>query len=414
LTNARKDPSKDALSRALGAAFLSHKVEELEKTVSTSPNYGGFQAREKRERRLSPTLDFVPRGRGGRGRGGSGRPPRGGRPRGADDEYKDERRNGMDNKVEEPTGYKDADVVIVDASVLIHAIGQVKAWSKYGREETIIVPLEALNTLDLLKKGSSVLAQRARAASRILEQQVGTNPRIKVQQDDAFVLWDEMSFALETSTNESKETNPDSQADQETPEWLRRTISCARWELEKSAEVKDGSASEDQPFNVVVAVCTSPLEAPTSGEVPTTTRSPVPLPAPQPPSKFEQRCAGILVSQWAKAAGIRVLDVKATAPPHGGPPGGRRGGGANHVRSSSDEEWRGGPSSSRKSYAQAGRGGRGAPRDSVVGKPPVVYGPGRVGGALVERPAATVALNATLMEPAKVIRVLARGEKLEP
>ena len=39
----------------------------------------------------------------------------------------------------------------------------------------------ALNTLDLLKKGTSALAHRARAASRILEAQVGTNPRIRIK-----------------------------------------------------------------------------------------------------------------------------------------------------------------------------------------------------------------------------------------
>ena len=308
----------------------------------------------------------------------------------------------------------------------------MKVWAKYGRQETIIVPLEgepilavltstltilvALNTLDLLKKGSSVLAQRARAASRILEQQVGTNPRIRVQQDDAFVLWDDISFALEEITKELEETQSDLPTSQATPEWLRRTISCARWKLVNSAEGK-GSAGGDKKFaNVVIAICTSPLESLTSTEAPNA-RSPVPLPAPQPPSKFEQRCSGTLVAQWAKAAGVDVLDVKATAPPpHGGSSSNRRGG-ANHVRSSSDEEWRGGHSAGRKSYAQASRGGRDAPRDPVSGKTveeKLVYGPGRVGGTLIERPAATVAMNATLLEPAKVIRVLARGEKLEP
>lgn len=137
----QKDPSKDALSRALGAAFLSHKVEELEKTVSTSPNYGGFNSRENKERRLSPT-DFGARGRGFRGRGGSSRPSRGGRSRGADDDYKEEHSYSMDKKAEERANSKDADVVVVDASVLIHSIGQLKTWTKYGREETIIVPLE--------------------------------------------------------------------------------------------------------------------------------------------------------------------------------------------------------------------------------------------------------------------------------
>lgn len=147
LINVLKDPSKDALSRALGAAFLSHKVEELEKTVSTSPNYGGFQGREKKDRRLSPTLDYATRGRGGRGRGG--RPQRGGRPRAPDDEYKGDHSYKPDNREEERTVDKDADVVVVDASVLIHALGQMKVWAKYGRQEIVIVPLEGESILEV-------------------------------------------------------------------------------------------------------------------------------------------------------------------------------------------------------------------------------------------------------------------------
>lgn len=37
---------------------------------------------------------------------------------------------------------KDADVVVVDASVLVHALYQVKKWCRDGREEVIIIPLE--------------------------------------------------------------------------------------------------------------------------------------------------------------------------------------------------------------------------------------------------------------------------------
>ena len=39
-------------------------------------------------------------------------------------------------------GAKDADIVVLDSSVLIHALGQLKKWSRDGREEIIIVPLE--------------------------------------------------------------------------------------------------------------------------------------------------------------------------------------------------------------------------------------------------------------------------------
>lgn len=39
---------------------------------------------------------------------------------------------------------KDADVIVVDASVLVHALYQVKKWCRDGREEILIVPLEGM------------------------------------------------------------------------------------------------------------------------------------------------------------------------------------------------------------------------------------------------------------------------------
>ena len=78
-----------------------------------------------------------------------------------------------------------------------------------------------LNTLDLLKKGTSSLAQRARAASRILEAQVGTNPRVRVQRDEAFVYWDKIAS-----------TSQDTGTPLPSPEWVRRTVCCAKWETD--------------------------------------------------------------------------------------------------------------------------------------------------------------------------------------
>ena len=40
------------------------------------------------------------------------------------------------------TNAKEADVIVVDASVLVNALGQVKKWCRDGQEEIIIVPLE--------------------------------------------------------------------------------------------------------------------------------------------------------------------------------------------------------------------------------------------------------------------------------
>ena len=141
-----------AMSKALGVAFLNHKVEQLEKSVGTntaSPNW-----RDKdRERRGGAG------GGRGRGRGGgdasngsaanrSPQPQRRqaawkkGGPGGLMDQEPGmgfNRRRSSEEKVE-----TDGDVIVVDSSVLVHALYQVKKWCKEGREEVLIVPLEGI------------------------------------------------------------------------------------------------------------------------------------------------------------------------------------------------------------------------------------------------------------------------------
>lgn len=148
--NTSTQPDKNAVARALGAAFLSHQVQELEKSVSAKPKY-----------------DSVPQGRGGRDRRGTrggqrpqqyqqqrghahggGRLPRGDRdePRGlgrrSDEREHSSERDDRDDKT--MPNKKDADIVVIDASVLVHALGQLKVWCRNGREEVIVVPLEGM------------------------------------------------------------------------------------------------------------------------------------------------------------------------------------------------------------------------------------------------------------------------------
>lgn len=116
--------------------------------------------------------------------------------------------------------------------------------------------------------------------------------------------------------------------------------------------------------------------------------SPVPLPAPAHPhhshtTKYEPRTSGILVHSWASRAGLEMISIAPSAPAptnsHANP----------NLRVSSEEE----------------RTGRG--RKASVG------GPG-----LVERPPAVMAMMEMVSNQpgnsSKGIRVLARGEKLDP
>lgn len=127
------------MSRALGAAFLNHQVEQLEKSVNNRipgttkwrdrriphSDQGGRNSSEKYHN-SPPALTS---------RGVSGSPPK---------QRIDDRalKDSPDKKQRRGRETKDADVIVLDASVLIHALGQLKKWSREGREETIIIPLE--------------------------------------------------------------------------------------------------------------------------------------------------------------------------------------------------------------------------------------------------------------------------------
>ncbi|KAJ7769402.1 hypothetical protein B0H16DRAFT_255209 [Mycena metata] len=357
---------KKAMSRALGAAFLNHQVEQLEKSAAS----GNWRSR-------TPTNNHSPPKRGNNNNSGT-TPTRGssrkktagvlviprdsaaprdsapssGVRRSLEDsdrerEYKERERKREGQREDDE---KDADVVVVDASVLVHALHQVKRWCRDGREEVVIVPLEALNTLDLLKKGSSLLAQRARAASRLLEAQVGANPRIKVQRDDAFVLWDGITFSAASPTGPPADRDgiPTGAAetaqagvgagqtsDDPAPEWVRRTVCCARFEVEdattsasaRSAPTTTSSdvpplettstsastaASDATPARTVVLAVLSPTSTSASsapatsgvGVIGSATTADAP-----PPNKHEPRASGTLVGRWAARAGVRVLSV---------------------------------------------------------------------------------------------------------
>lgn len=254
----------------------------------------------------------------------------------------------------------------------------------------------ALNTLDLLKKGSTPLAQRARTASRVLESQVGTNPRVRVQQDAAFVLWDKIAFD-EDPTTASTPSNaaavPSSVSP--SPEWVRRTICCAQWETEHAdtarprvvlATLAQQQQHQQQSSGAAMAAAGGDASQQHPEPAPA---SPVPLPAPHPhhaqQHRHEPRATGTLVTYWARRARLAVLEV----PPFPGSDGGRV----------SPEDRR--PAHGHHHHHH--HRGRGE------------YNPTKGGsGGMVERPPAVKAMMDVIAQPSKVVRVLARGEKLEP
>ncbi|KAB5591197.1 hypothetical protein CTheo_5371 [Ceratobasidium theobromae] len=343
------DKNRTSMSRALGAAFLSHQVAELERT------------NQQRSR--------TPRSRGGRS-GGMRRAERDdydpdfdrARAKAAFGIHTDEswrRPQSSDDTASESTSPPRqtlildrpprADVIVVDASVLIHALGAVQRWCHNGHTE-VVIPLEALNTLDILKSGTNQVAARSRAASRLLEEEVGNNPRIRVQRDDAFVPWDTIA-AKSASGGNSVPNQPDTRWKVEgagAPEWMKRMVCCAKWE--------DGVGNPDGK-RVVFAVVDA---KDTSASV----------------GRYDSLVDGELVSEWSAKLGLEIIKVNKEKP-MGSPSKGER-------------RTRGGGGGGGRSGASGGRG--------------------RGRGGLVEKPFPAI----TVPPAGKVIRVLARGEKLEP
>ena len=212
----------------------------------------------------------------------------------------------------------------------------------------------------------------------MLESQVGTNPRVRVQQDAAFVLWDQIDFSADEPPVSSSPSTP-TPSPSPSPEWVRRTICCARWEAEH--------ADSASPRVVLATLSQSaPQPQPPQQAQTTTGVSPVPLPLPAPQQhRHEPRVSGVFVGYWARRARLTVLDV---LPSTGGAPDSAGG------RAVSPEGRHGHGHGHGHGHHRGGRGGG--------------------GGGMVERPPAVKAMMDVISQPSRVVRVLARGEKLDP
>jgi len=116
------------MSRALGAAFLSHQVEQLERSVGRQPRNGSGGGRGGKRGSFSGSRQ-APRSREQKDATKE--------PRTSEDGGRGETRRRSGEAMR-----KDADIVVVDASVLVHALGHLKGWCREGRQEVVVIPLE--------------------------------------------------------------------------------------------------------------------------------------------------------------------------------------------------------------------------------------------------------------------------------
>jgi hypothetical protein len=157
--------NKVAMSRALGAAFLNHQVEQLEKSVSNAPIPGNWRDRRQgSDHNNNSNSNNSTGGRGLNRDNNPRRPPQASGVRVARKKAGDsvertdpKHRRRLSDDQRGGRVEKDADVVVVDASVLVHALYQVKKWCKEGRQETVIVPLEGIISLSYVNVISRIV-----------------------------------------------------------------------------------------------------------------------------------------------------------------------------------------------------------------------------------------------------------------
>ncbi|KAJ1027449.1 hypothetical protein NDA18_003455 [Ustilago nuda] len=163
-TPQQKAERQARLSQAMGVMFLQDKVQKLERDVSkiTYP-------RSIRQTKSGPAADLNSTNNRNHAAKQQGRP----KPRA---ETSPAFANSTDASTEtnqHPTATAKT-IRLVDASLLIFSLRSVHNWSR-DRSTCVIIPLEAINTLDLLKKGDEPINLAARKATRWLEEKIAVS-----------------------------------------------------------------------------------------------------------------------------------------------------------------------------------------------------------------------------------------------
>ncbi|OCF42431.1 hypothetical protein I317_03807 [Kwoniella heveanensis CBS 569] len=225
------------LQKALSAAYLSHQIAELESQVKAT-SVTQHPAPTPSDPRLigsSTTKPSNPSAQhaGFKGKAGQnfGRIDVEGQIREPDDDLG--RPDDVDDASEH--GGDDWRVVVVDASALMWAKNAVKRLVGKGWE--VIVPLEAIRTLDLLKKGSSPSAVTARQAARYIEHAarfhslLSSDPSITVQLGTNYKKGRGLRLQREEETRRVNSmidelALPPMEGDGTMPIWVLKTFSC--------------------------------------------------------------------------------------------------------------------------------------------------------------------------------------------
>lgn len=151
-------------------------------------------------------------------------------------------------------------VYVADASVLIYSLRSIHDWLK-DASVRIVVPAEAICSLDLVKKGCGRISVAARRATHFLEERFSSplvdqkvcTPGLWPQKDSERLSIYDAERAKFASRTPRKESAVDSHEDglllKDAPVHIRESLLCALWQQQAV-----GGASSPVPFAYAVAL----------------------------------------------------------------------------------------------------------------------------------------------------------------
>ncbi|SPO23107.1 uncharacterized protein UTRI_01785 [Ustilago trichophora] len=151
------------LSHAMGVMFLQDKVDKLERDVTKITYPRGMH-----KSKSGPAADLA--SSNPRRDVSQGRPM----PRALTGPGVAPTADAPADRNTDSTASTAGSIRLVDASVLIFSLRSVHNWSR-DQSTCVIIPLEAINTLDLLKKGDEPINLAARKATRWLEDKIAVS-----------------------------------------------------------------------------------------------------------------------------------------------------------------------------------------------------------------------------------------------
>ncbi|CAO1615097.1 unnamed protein product [Parajaminaea phylloscopi] len=263
-------PDQNAVCKAMGALFLQHRVACLEREVERREADRLEAGKESMDSHRQPLIasqdkaSYCPAA------------------------WAKERLLGCIGRTAPPA----ADVVyVVDASVLIYSLRSVHRWLRDAAIR-VVVPCEAVRTLDLIKKGCGQVSVAARRGARFLEEKVrspATAPGTMSQAPGLWIQREHERLSLEDAER-IRVASSDAAAEQDdldlrqAPLHIQEALLCGLWHQQAA-----GAKFPSTAFAYSVA-----LPPPASAAT-----------ATEDDADVTMRVDGATILPWARAYGLR-------------------------------------------------------------------------------------------------------------